>query len=287
VEHISTSEYPVPVVKAQFHIGTQYIGEPGLYIHIERPELPRYQFQRSIVHYKDILLNHLPNPTKRANYVFSQACESGLVDAAGGGPVSRVFLAQLEKPEVTPVLLLWEKRVIECHPCQGELVETVGAIYGKSLPRADWELHYFLVVWNRLLDLCKLTDFGAFPGQPLYFIARGSYEFAEGARLVHKWYKEYRLYVELVQFHLRLEPGQSRCVLDRFPSWKEVEDLRLEPQRLFPEYFQMCTQLEQGQLGPLRQLQRMTWEELQEMEMEWLVEQNRPPLQAGRIRPAQ
>jgi hypothetical protein len=102
---ITYSEYPIPSALADFTVLDNF-GYPGVYHHIESPRSSRSAYRRDIVHHKDILLNHLPNPNLRANYISSQLCDRGFVTAVGGGSVSSVFLAKLNKPESTPVLLL-------------------------------------------------------------------------------------------------------------------------------------------------------------------------------------
>jgi hypothetical protein len=151
---ITYSEYPIPSVKADVTV-PDHIGYPCVYHHIESPSSSRSVYRRDIIHHKDILLKHLPNPNLRANYIFSQACNyyyynRGVVTAVGGGSVSSVFLARLGKPEVKPVLLLWERWVIEDHPRRGYLVEELGTLYGSRIPKEDWELHY------RSGSVCKI-----------------------------------------------------------------------------------------------------------------------------------
>jgi hypothetical protein len=132
------------------------------------------------VHHQDVILRHLPNPIARANYIFSKVCESGEASAVGGGNISPAFLAQLDQPQVEPVLVKWEELVLVGDPLQGSLVEEVAALYGKSLPKEDWELYYFLRVWSRLQELFKLTEDGALPGFPLFYINKGTFEGGEG-----------------------------------------------------------------------------------------------------------
>jgi hypothetical protein len=277
------SEYPIPFVRAHFE-APEYIGDPGLYIHIETPTVPKGLFQRPIVHHQDVILRRLPNPIARANYIFSKVCESGEVSAVGGGNISPAFLDQLDQPQVEPVLVKWEELVLVGDPLQGSLVEEVAALYGKSLPKEDWELYYFLRVWSRLQELFKLTEDGALPGFPLFQINKGTFEGGEEARQVCRWYREYQLYIELVQFQFRLYPGQSRAVFDRVPTWKTVEELGLSPMRLHLEYYQLHSGITRGLLGPVMGLQPLTWEEIQAMEEEWQGGQSRPAHREGRIR---
>ena len=60
-------DIPIPFVSTVLNIDHD-IGEPGLYIHLERPEFAQKRsVTGGIVHHKDILLNHLPHPRLRAN----------------------------------------------------------------------------------------------------------------------------------------------------------------------------------------------------------------------------
>jgi hypothetical protein len=216
--------------------------------------------------------------------LFSKVCESGEAFAVGGGNISPAFLAQLDQPQVEPVLVKWEELVLVGDPLLGSLVEEVAALYGKSLPEEDLELCYFLRVWSRLQELFKLTEDGALPGFPLFYINKGTFEGGEEARQVCRWYKEYQVYIELVQFQFRLYPRQSRAVFDRVPSWKRVEELGLSPMRLHLEYYQIHSGIARGLLGPVMGLQPLTWEEIHVMEEEWHRGQNRPAHLDGRIR---
>ena len=142
------------------------------------------------MHHQDILLTTLPDPIARANYIFSKLCESGEVTAVGGGNISLVFLAQLDKPQVEPVLVKWEELVLTNDSLHSSLVAEVAELYGKSLPKEDWEVYYFVRVWTRLQDLFKLTEEGALPGIPLFYLKKGTFEGEEGAKLVCRWYRE-------------------------------------------------------------------------------------------------
>ena len=64
------------------------------------------------MHHQDILLTTLPDPIARANFIFGKLCESGEVSAVGGGNISPAFLAQLDQPQVVPVLVKWEELVL-------------------------------------------------------------------------------------------------------------------------------------------------------------------------------
>jgi hypothetical protein len=280
------SEYPIPSVSADFTVPDNF-GYPGVYHHIESPRSSRSAYRRDIIHHKDILLNHLPNPNRRANYIFSKVCERGSVTAVGGGSVSPVFLARLDTPEITPVLLLWECLVLEDHPRLGDLVEDLGTFYGSRVPKEDWELHYFLKVWLRLQDLFKLTEKGELPGLPFYSISRAIAEGREGARQVHLWYKEYYIYIQLVQFRLRQERGLERAIFDRIPQWREVEQLRVNPLCLHPDYYQVCSDLQKGLLGPKLGLERMGWTEIQAARVLGTGRLGRSAHQAERTPPAQ
>ncbi len=75
-----------------------------------------------------------------------------------------IFLAQLEEPEVFPVLVGWEKLLVENCPLFEKCLEAVGVIYGRSLPKEDWEFHFFLIVLHYLDELFLLTDRGRISG---------------------------------------------------------------------------------------------------------------------------
>jgi hypothetical protein len=277
------SEYPIPFVRTHFEV-PDYFGDPGLYIHIERPGVPKGQFQRPIVHHQDIVLNNLPDPVERANYIFVKTCESEEGSVLCGGIISTAFLAGLTQPREEPILVKWEELIVFSDPLADSLVHEVAELYGKSLPKEDWEVHYFLKVWNRLQELFKLTADGPREGFPSFFLDRAIVEGREGTGQVLRWYREYHVYIELVQFQFRLHQGQSKAVFDRLPSWREVEELGLNPLRLHPDYFQTYEGISRGWLEPVMGLQRLTWEEIQELEQQWLGDLNRPVHLAGKIR---
>jgi hypothetical protein len=273
VFEIPGNDIPIPFVSTVFDCDSN-IGRPGLYIEIEKPEIAQTRpFGRLIVHHKDILLKRLPPSQIRANFIYLKAWSKGWVKAKQGTTVTTVFLAKLDQPEVAPVLVGWENLLIENSPRLNECLEAVGAIYGKSLPKEDWELTYFLSVLWQLDDLFSLTNRGPISGNVHFVISRQYLEgFARPA--VAAWYREYQIYISLVQFQLRSLPGQRHCVLDRVPTWQAVMRLGLEPRWLHPDYYMMYPELEGRRLGPVVGLQRQTWEDLWRMEREWVRAQN-------------
>jgi hypothetical protein len=206
-------------------------------------------------------LENLPNPVIRANYIFVEAAKRGHVLDCEENQIecSEEWLDELRKgfPEKPIVLLKWEELWIENHVRKEYIVTAVATTYSTQLPKEDWEFHYFLTVLSRLRYLCKSAGACFYDNSPFLHVEKGVVEKGNPNPLISSWYTKYREYISIVQYQFRVWSNFSTFLFDRLPSWTLVEDHRLDPLLMRPEYYQ----LRESTLGG-DTLERLTWEEV-------------------------